>query len=77
MADPMPILAWKGLFLISWLRKPYQGSKAEVKVDCIYRREYVFTWNVSVFVTVSFYFILKYFDTSNIIPSRILFLHRT
>lgn len=66
MTAPMAVIA-----LISWLRNPYQGNKAEVKVNRIYRKEYIFMWIASVFVTAFFYFILEYFDTANIIPSTL------
>lgn len=66
MTAPMAVVA-----LISWLRNPYQGNKAEVKVNHIKKKEYVFMWNAAVIVTIFFYFILEYFNTANIIPSTI------
>ena len=66
MTAPMALFA-----LISWLRNPYKGNKAEVAVNCIGKAEWIFAIILSVLVTVAFYFILEYFDTANIIPSTL------
>ena len=66
MTMPMAVFA-----LISWLRNPYNGNKAEVKVNTISTMESVLMWVLTVVVTRLFYFILKYFETVNIIPSTI------
>ena len=66
MTLPMSIFA-----LISWLRNPYNGNKAEVRVNDIRKTEAVFMWIITAFVTVIFYFILEYFNTANIIPSTL------
>ncbi len=66
MTMPMAIFA-----LISWLRNPYNGNKAEVKVNDISKCENIFMWIGTVVVTILFYFILKHFNTVNIIPSTI------
>ncbi len=66
MTMPMAIFA-----LISWLRNPYEGNKAEVKVDTMGKKEVVFMWIMTVFVTVLFYYILEYFDTARILPSTL------
>lgn len=66
MTAPMAAVA-----LVSWLKNPYQGNKAEVKVNRIKKREFIFMWIMAVFVTIIFYFILAYFDTANIVPSTI------
>ena len=66
MTGPMAVIA-----LISWLKNPYQGKKTEVKVNYIKKKEHVFMWVLTVFVTVLFYFILEHFDTANIIPSTL------
>ena len=66
MTMPMAIFA-----LISWLRNPYNGNKAEVKVNDISKLETIFMWIGTLIVTVVFYFILSYFDTANIIPSTL------
>ena len=66
MTMPMAVFA-----LISWLRNPYEGNKAEVKVNCISKKEVVFMWILAAVVTVVFYFILAYFRTANIVPSTL------
>ena len=66
MTMPMAVFA-----LISWLRNPYNGNRAEVKVNSVSRLEQVLMWIATIAVTFIFYFILEYFDTANIIPSTI------
>ncbi len=66
MTMPMAIFA-----LISWLRNPYNGNKAEVKVNEISKCENVCMWIGADVVTILFYFILEYFNTTNIIPSTL------
>lgn len=66
MTMPMAIFA-----LISWLKNPYNGNKAEVKVNNIGRKETVFMWTITVIVTIAFYFVLKSFNTANIVPSTL------
>ena len=60
-----------GVALISWLRNPYNGNNAEVKVNRISRKEVKFMWMLAAVVTVVFYFILSYFNTANIVPSTL------
>ncbi|MBR2886160.1 MAG: nicotinamide mononucleotide transporter [Clostridia bacterium] len=66
MTMPMAIFA-----LISWLKNPYNGNKAEVKVNSISKKENAFMWITTLIVTVVFYFILTYFNTANIVPSTL------
>ncbi len=66
MTAPMAAFA-----LISWLRNPYDGNKAEVKVNSISGREAGFLVLLTAAVTVLFYFILDRLGTANIIPSTI------
>lgn len=66
MTMPMAVFA-----LISWLRNPYKGNRAEVKVNSIGKTEQVLMWIATAAVTVLFYFILEYFNTANIIPSTV------
>ena len=66
MTMPMAVFA-----LISWLKNPYKGNKAEVKVNTISKREWIFTWVLTAVVTLLFYFILDYFNTANILPSTL------
>lgn len=66
MTMPMAIFA-----LISWLRNPYNGKKAEVKVNSISKIETILMWIIAIAITIMFYFILKHFNTANIVPSTI------
>lgn len=66
MTMPMAVFA-----LISWLKNPYNGNKAEVKVNYVPKKEHAFMWIITIVVTVVFYFILTYFGTANIIPSTL------
>ncbi len=66
MTMPMAFFA-----LISWLNNPYKGNKAEVKVNSMGKAEQLLMWLLTLVVTVVFYFILKHFNTANIIPSTI------
>ncbi len=66
MTMPMAVFA-----LVSWLKNPYNGNKAEVKVNSVSKKEHAFMWIITIVVTVVFYFILTYFGTANIIPSTL------
>ncbi len=66
MTMPMAIFA-----LISWLRNPYKGKRSEVKVNTIGKTEVMLMWAMAVIITVLFYFILRYFETANIVPSTL------
>ena len=66
MTAPMALFA-----LISWLKHPYKGNKSEVTVNSLRKKEIFFMLILTVIVTFVFYFILKYFDTANIIPSTL------
>lgn len=66
MTMPMAIVA-----LIAWLRNPYNGNKAQVKVDSVSKREMMWMLLIAIPVTVLFYYILLYFGTANILPSTL------
>ena len=66
MSLPMAVFS-----LVSWLRHPYKGNKAEVKVNSIKGKEYAFLIVLDIVVTVVFYFILRYFDTANLFLSTL------
>jgi len=66
MTMPMAFFA-----LISWLKNPYNGNKTEVKVSHLKKKEPIFIVIMTTIITIAFYFILKAFDTKNIIPSTI------
>lgn len=66
MTAPMALFA-----LISWLRHPYRGNRAQVEVNRLSRREILWLIPLTAAVTVLFYFILAYFETKNLIPSTL------
>ena len=66
MTGPMALFA-----LISWLRNPYNGNRAEVAVNRLRKRELVLMYALTVVVTLAFYFILDHFNTANMLPSTL------
>lgn len=66
MTAPMSIFA-----LISWLKTPYQGNRAQVKVNRLSPRELVFMLPLTGAVTWGFYYILAAFHTANLLPSTL------
>lgn len=66
MTAPMAVFA-----LISWLKNPYRGNRAEVEVNRIPKKEAVFMIFPSAAVTAAFYFILSYFGTANLFFSTL------
>ncbi len=66
MSMPIAFIA-----LISWIKNPYKGKKSEVKVNHISKKEIVLMLCITIAVTIVFYFILKYLNTSNLIPSTL------
>lgn len=65
MTLPMSVLA-----LISWIKHPYKNSK-EVEVNEINYKNLIVIIVLSVFVSIALYFLLKYFNTNNLIISTI------
>ena len=66
MTAPMAVFA-----LISWIRNPYNGNKAEVKVNRLKKKEIALMILLTAVITCIFYFILSAFHTANLIPSTI------
>ena len=66
MTLPMSVFA-----LVAWLKNPCQGKKAEVAVNRIGGKEYIFAGILTLIATIIFYWILKYFHTANLLPSTI------
>ncbi len=64
MTAPIALMA-----VITWLRNPYSDN--EVKVRKIGRAGFALLALAAVVVTVAFYFILKYFNTANLIWSTV------
>ena len=66
MTMPMAVFA-----LISWLKNPYNGNRSEVRVNSVGKKEVLLMSVAAIVVTFVFYFILKIFNTANIVPSTI------
>ena len=66
MTGPMALFS-----LISWLRNPYKGNRAQVKVKRLHLPEYIFMALLSGAVTLLFFYILRAFSTANLIPSTL------
>lgn len=66
MTLPMAVVS-----LVTWLKNPYQGNRAQVAVNRISRRETGWMLVLTAAVTVVFYFILAFFHTSNLLPSTV------
>ncbi len=66
MTMPMALFA-----LVSWLKNPFNGNRAQVKVNHIRKKEQLLMWVLTLIVTVVFYFILSHFHTANIIPGTL------
>ncbi len=63
----MPIAV---LSVISWVKHPYKNT-SQVKVHSLSKRQIVILLVLTAAVTVGFYFILKAFDTPNLIVSTV------
>lgn len=66
MTLPMSIFSF-----VSWMKNPYNGNRAEVKVNHMGKGEHFFMWGATIVVTFGFYFILNGLGTANIVPSTI------
>lgn len=66
MTAPMAVIA-----LVSWLRNPYNGNKAEVKVNRLRPQEIGLMVFLTLLVTWLFYYILAAFHTANLLPSTL------
>lgn len=66
MTAPMALLA-----LIAWLRHPFNGNRAEVKVNRLKGREIIFALLLTAAVTAAFYFILRALHTANLLLSTV------
>lgn len=66
MTAPMALFS-----LIAWIRHPYSEGKAEVRVNSLKMKEVIFMFVLSGVVTFALYFVLKFFNTANLLPSTI------
>ena len=65
MTGPTAIMS-----IVSWIRHPYKDTH-QVEVQYISKRQWILLAVMTVIVTFIFYFILKYFNTVNLIISTI------
>ena len=64
MTLPMCVFA-----LVSWLKNPYKDNKSEVAVAKLKKKDIPLIIISALVVTIAFYFILKHFNTANLLPS--------
>lgn len=61
MTGPMACIAF-----IAWIKNPYNQNKSQVKIEQLHSREWMSMFVFACLITVIFYFILKYFNTSHL-----------
>lgn len=66
MTAPMSAFA-----LASWLKNPYSGDRAEVKINRLKKKELLFMLQPTALITFAFYGILAAFHTNHLIPSTL------
>lgn len=66
MTAPMAVLA-----CIQWLKNPHEKGKNEVKVASVTKSQLARGLVLTIFVTIAFYFILKYLGTANLAISTL------
>ena len=65
MSAPMAIAS-----VVSWIKNPYKSSSS-VKINKLSKKAISIVFALSIVVTVAFYFILKFFNTENLIFSTL------
>jgi nicotinamide mononucleotide transporter PnuC len=55
--------------LVSWIKNPYKDNKSEVAVAKLKKKDIPLIIISALAVTIAFYFILKHFNTANLLPS--------
>lgn len=66
MSAPMAICA-----LVAWLKNPFKGNRAEVRVNKLKGKEVIFSLVLTAAVTVAFYFVLRALGTANLLVSTV------
>ncbi len=67
MSGPMAVVA-----IVSWMKNPFkEGDNSEVEIYKVNRKDCLTVGISSVLVTVAFYFILKAFNTNNLVLSTV------
>lgn len=64
MTLPMCVFA-----LVSWLKNPYKDNNSEVAVAKLKKKDIPLIIISALAVSIAFYFILKHFNTANLLPS--------
>jgi nicotinamide mononucleotide transporter PnuC len=64
MTLPMCVFA-----LVSWIKNPYKDNKSEVAVAKLKKKDIPLIIISALAVSIAFYFILKNFNTANLLPS--------
>ena len=64
----LPMALWS---IYTWIRNPSAENNAEVKINKLNAKNYILLIASGVAVTVGFYFMLKFFDTPNLIFSTL------
>lgn len=66
MTLPMAIIA-----LVAWIKNPYKNNKTEVKVACLNKKDIFLMIIFTIIVTIIFYFVLLYTNTTNLFWSTV------
>lgn len=66
MTAPMAVFAF-----ISWVKNPYEGNRAQVRINRLHKREVLFMLILTAAVTWIFYYILAVFHTANLAISTL------
>lgn len=66
LSTPMAIVG-----LIAWLKHPFKGNKAEVKVSSIGKKEAIMLIPLTLVVTLIFYYLLAFLQTANLLTSTV------
>lgn len=56
---------------VSWLKNPYKKGESEVKIARLTKGKFIFMVILTALITFLFYFILKYFNTANLLFSTV------
>lgn len=64
MTAPMALLS-----LVSWLKNPFSKDSPEVRINRLGKSEVIFAVLLTAAVTLPFFFILRTFNTANLLPS--------
>lgn len=57
--------------IFMWLKNPFDGDKSQVSVNKLSVQEYIFMFILTALVTAAFYFILRAFNTANLVISTV------